>query len=302
MALSIFILLAAAHAAVAVFALVGRHAIGRRLRRPRLALGAACASAAVLVPALLVCELAVEPSALHPVVEVLSIGALAGLVALALTDRIDRSTSGLPRRVLAVGAHPDDLELGCGGTLAKLADSGHEIRGLVMTHGEQGGDARLRPDEARDSGRFVGMRGIEVHGFTDTRLADHAVEMVGVIEEAIRRFNPDIVLTHSRHDQHQDHQAVHLATLRAARRHSSILCYESPSATADFSPSVFVDITDHIDVKTSAVGAHVDQSGKPYMSGERVRGLAVYRGGQAKVRHAEGYEPVRLLGSAMGEL
>ncbi|MGZ4636740.1 MAG: PIG-L deacetylase family protein [Oryzihumus sp.] len=207
-----------------------------------------------------------------------------------------------PRRVLAIGAHPDDLELACGGTLAKLSDSGHEVHALVLSHGERGGEGAARPREARAGGVLLGLTSVQVHDFLDTRLGEDPVGLVQAIEAMIRRVNPDIVLTHSGHDQHQDHQAVHEATLRAARQSTSILCYESPSATPDFRPSVFVDIDEYVEVKVAAVAAHRDQGRKPYMTPERVRGIATFRGSQAKVASAEGYEPVRLLGSALGEL
>ena len=102
---------------------------------------------------------------------------------------------------------------------------------------------------------------------------------------------PDIILTHSRNDQHQDHHAVHLATLRAARRCSTILCFESPSVTNDFSARFFVDIGDYMDTKIAAVREHANQSGK-----------ALHRGEQAKVGYAEGYEVVRALSSQLGSL
>ena len=124
--------------------------------------------------------------------------------------------------------------------------------------------------------------------------------MVQAIESVLLRYNPDIILTHSGNDQHQDHNAVHLATLRAARRHPSILCYESPSATRGFDPSVFVEINDYVDVKVQAVEMHRDQSGKPYMTPERVRGMAAFRGSQVKRKYAEGYEPVRMLDWTIG--
>ncbi|MBB4905147.1 PIG-L deacetylase family protein [Actinophytocola algeriensis] len=203
------------------------------------------------------------------------------------------------RRVLAIGAHPDDVELGCGGALAKFVDAGHEVRALVLSNGERGGAGATRVSEVDAAGRRIGIAGVTVLSFPDTDLPAHADALVAAIERVMERFNPDIILTHSGNDQHQDHRAVHLATLRAGRRHTSILCYESPSATADFRPSVFVDVQDYLEVKVRAVAAHRDQAGKPYMSGERLRGLAVFRGAQAKVRHAEGYEPVRMLDDSL---
>lgn len=215
---------------------------------------------------------------------------------------IDPRPVNQPRRIVAIGAHPDDLELACGGTIAKLHDSGHEIHALVMSGGEVGGDSSLRPAEAVRGGRLLGASSVVVHRFPDTRLREAELEMTQVIEAALRRYNPDIVLTHSGNDQHQDHHAVHLATLRAARQHPAILCYESPSVTSDFSPQVFIDIGDYVDVKVKAVQAHRDQAGKPYMTDDRIRGIASFRGAQAKIGHAEGFEPVRLLCSSVGDL
>ncbi|MFI5957895.1 PIG-L deacetylase family protein [Cryptosporangium sp. NPDC051539] len=233
-----------------------------------------------------------------------SVDALAvGLLLLVVHQRwIDPRPAGQPRRIVAIGAHPDDLELACGGTIAKLHDSGHEVHALVMSGGEVGGDASRRPGEAVSGGKLLGTTSVTVHDFPDTRLRDVELEMTQVIEAAIRRYNADIVLTHSGNDQHQDHHAVHLATLRAGRQHPAILCYESPSVTSDFSPQVFVDIGDYVDVKVSAVSAHRDQAGKPYMTGDRIRGIASFRGSQAKIAHAEGFEPVRLLCSSVGDL
>lgn len=305
MAISIFSLFAFALCVTSVVLLGGDRTLRRRVRHPRRIQAVAAVTAAVLVPANAYCAsmpLGSTGQLFSFLVEVATIAALCGLAVLYFSLRIGLTPAAHPRRVLVLGAHPDDLELGCGGTMAKLADSGHEIHAIVMTNGEQGGDNARRPGEAGRGGRFIGATTLELLAFRDTRLDEHELEMVQAIEGAVLRFDPDIVLTHSANDQHQDHQAVHRATLRAARQHPSILCYESPSATPAFRPSVFVDIGDYVDVKTTAVGAHRDQRAKPYMTPERVRGLAVYRGSQARIRHAEGYEPVRLLGSPMSEL
>ncbi|MFK3981590.1 PIG-L deacetylase family protein [Micromonospora sp. NPDC050397] len=271
----------------------------RRFRRPRLIQVVAVSAALVLVPANVACLLSHRPGA-GPAdevaigVHVASLVVLTGLAGLCATLRVSTPPARLPRRVLAIGAHPDDLELACGGTLLRLVDSGHEVHVLVMSHGGRGGDGAVRADEARSAGRFLGATGIEVLDLPDTRLAGHENEMADAIERTLRRHQPDLIFTHSGNDQHQDHRAVHLATLRAARQHPAVLCYESPSVTAEFRPSVFVDITDQLDAKVCAVATHHDQRAKPYVGERQVRGLAAFRGGQARVPLAEGFEPVRM--------
>jgi hypothetical protein len=155
-----------------------------------------------------------------------------------LANKIIVERSSHPCRVLAIGAHPDDIEIAAGATLAKMHDTGYQISGLVLTYGGQGGNAERRQDEARCGADFLGLDTVRVLDFADTRL--QAVDMVNAIETMIEEVQPDLILTHSSHDIHQDHQAVHEATLRAARNRTSILCYESPSTTHEFTPSFFV--------------------------------------------------------------
>ena len=90
--------------------------------------------------------------------------------------------------------------------------------------------------------------------------------------------------------------------LRAARNSSTVLCYESPSVTLEFVPTFFVDIGSYIDIKVESIKEHWDQHAKPYVQQERVRGTAVFRGGQAKCRYAEGFEVVRAVSSNMGNM
>lgn len=206
------------------------------------------------------------------------------------------------RVVLAIGAHPDDLELACGGTLAKLTDLGHEVHAVVMSQGQVGGDRRERPAEARRAGRFLGLSELTVLDFPDTELASRSRDMVNSLEDVLREVRPDVILTHSASDQHQDHFAVHQATIRAARHHPSILCFESPSTTRSFNPSIFIDIEHYIHVKVRAVQEHRGQTGKPYMKSSKVLGMAAFRGTQAKREYAEAFEAVRYLGTTTGEL
>lgn len=224
------------------------------------------------------------------------------LLIYAVRSRISVLATSEPLRILAVGAHPDDLEIACGGTLARLADEGHVVHAMVMSDGQVGGDAALRPLEAVAGAAYMGIVSVKVHTLADTRLAEHNMDMVRLIEAKLKDFQPDVIFTHSAHDHHQDHEAVHHSVLRAARRHPTILCFESPSVTREFNPSFFVDICDHVDVKVHAIEQHKDQSGKPYMGSETVRGIASFRGSQAKRQFVEAFEPVRVLGSAGGRL
>ena len=276
-----------------------RHVRGLRTVKPLR--NAVVAVYALLLALNLWCATAMVHDLRCDIIATVTLVATASLAAVVAERRIPASNVVQHRKVLAVGAHPDDLELACGGTLAKLVDAGHEVRGLVMSCGEVGGSSSMRPDEARDGAAFLGLDALRVHQFPDTMLETVSNDMVRAIEEAIQEFGPDVIFTHSAHDQHQDHYAVHKATLRAARAHHSILCYESPSVTREFDPSVFVDIDGYVDVKVEAVLSHRNQAGKPYMTPGRVRSMAAFRGAQAKNTNAEGFEPVRLLGSAMGD-
>ncbi len=225
---------------------------------------------------------------------------LCGLLSPALLRR--PAATLRPRRVLAIGAHPDDLELACGATLAKLVDAGGEVWTLVMSRGASGGDARKRIKEARRGSSYLGVVETSVLDFRDTELDLQEGEMVKVIERTITEFRPDIILTHSANDYHQDHAAVHRATMRAARREPTILCYESPSTTPAFSPVFFVDVAQYIDVKTHAIQVHDDQRDKPYMGADRAHGVATFRGGQARASLAEGFEVVRMGAASVGDL
>lgn len=211
-----------------------------------------------------------------------------------VAHKIPAALSSKPMTVLVVGAHPDDLEIACGATIAKLTDSGHEVHGLIMSDGSQGGDPSLRPEEASNGAAFLKMKSLTHMPLTDGGLSGHMSEMITIIEHHVRQHKPEIILTHSINDVHQDHSAVHLAVLRAGRNHHSILCFESPSVTNDFTPTVFIDVSDYTDVKQTAIATHTSQMRKPYMSEEIVSGITAFRGRQARVHRAEGFEAVRL--------
>jgi LmbE family N-acetylglucosaminyl deacetylase len=205
------------------------------------------------------------------------------------------------RRVLAVGAHPDDVELGCGGTLLAHAAAGDAVAVLVMTGGENGPagvgaadeQARLRRREQEAAARVLGAR-LLWGGLTDCQVAADAAA-VAVVERATAAVDADVVYVHAPEDSHQDHRAVAAVTVSAARKLSRVVHYQSPSSLA-FSPSVFVDVTGFLSGKLAALRQHASQVAESAMvEPDAVVAAARYWGAQARVGYAEAFAPTRLV-------
>ena len=202
-------------------------------------------------------------------------------------------------RVLAVGAHPDDIELGCGATLIAHRDAGDSVALLVMTTGEQGPqDARSRINEQEEAASFLGAR-LLWGGFEDGAVPDSR-RAINVIEEAIRAVAADIVYTHSPNDTHQDHRATAVATLGAARRASRVLSYEAPTSIG-FQPAVYTEVTGLVEAKLDLIRCHMSQVLKNGLVDlEVVEAQARFRGFAGRVRHAEAFEAHRFTWAPMG--
>jgi len=195
--------------------------------------------------------------------------------------------------VLAIGAHPDDIELGCSGTLGIHKMNGDKVYLLILTKGEASGDSGVREEECRKSAEMMGADGLFFGGLRDTRVHD-GVETIGVIEKIIDQVEPDVIYTHTYKDTHQDHRNTAYATLSAARRCKKILMYEGASTLRDFVPQVFTDIEKTFELKmkiTDLFGSQMNRGGGRYRSAAKaIGGLARYRGYQAGVNVAEAFE------------
>lgn len=203
--------------------------------------------------------------------------------------------------VLAVGAHPDDIEFGCGAALLRYREEGCRTYGLVLSAGEQGGSGSTsseRIGEARRSARVIALTEIAILDFPDTRLHTRKEEIRKAIEEKMSELRPDIVFTHSSQDVHTDHKTAFEATREAARGACTILCYENPNTPPEFNPNYYIDIEGYLDDKIAALSLHRSQAGKDYTNPEVVRASASFRGNQARVKYAEAFESVRVLEKA----
>ena len=198
--------------------------------------------------------------------------------------------------ILAIGAHPDDIEIGCGGALIKYSDRGHKVFSLVMTGGGQGGKASVRRSEQEDARRIMGLEKIFWGGYEDTHLEVNR-DLISGIEQVISEINPSFIFCHFPDDTHQDHRHLSLATQSAARNLRNVLFYEGPT-TWDFNPQVFVDIGETLERKIEALRAHKSQVTKTNIEDlsivEIARSSANFRGIQGRVKYGEAFSPLRL--------
>lgn len=199
-------------------------------------------------------------------------------------------------KTIALGAHPDDLELGCGATLAKLTKRGVHVTAIILSEGGAGGDADFnRPQETRAALASLGVSDVIQHSFPDTRLHEHLNELITTIEGHVRDIAPDRVYTMFDGDRHQDHRAVYQASAVACRSVPQILGYETPSSYPNFIPTLFESIDEFMDQKIAALKVHASQGSRLYMQEHKVRSAAHFRGVQIDLGQTEGFVPYKLV-------
>ena len=183
--------------------------------------------------------------------------------------------------ILAIGAHPDDIELGCGGTLLKASRQGHNVFMYTLTRGAASGDPEQRTKELMQSAKFIGAKRLWIDNFEDTKLSLSS-ELINHIEFFINKSDPDIVLSHSLGDTHHDHRAIAASTVEAGRFIPNILAYEIP-VTRDFKPQVYYDISDVIDDKIELINIFWSQRSKMFLKSNAIKGIAEYRALQSRL-------------------
>ena len=194
--------------------------------------------------------------------------------------------------VLAVGAHPDDVEIGAGGTLAAHGAAGDTVAILTMSQGAIGGDKAQRARESREAADIIGAR-LFLRDLEDTRIPE-GNPTIALIEEVVAEVGPTIVYTHSVHDLHQDHRNTHQAAMVACRRVGRIYCFQSPSATVDYHPNHFVTIDDYLGRKLKVIDAFGSQASiRDYMEPELITSTARYWARYGDGTHAEPFETAR---------
>jgi len=219
-------------------------------------------------------------------------------------------------RVLAVGAHPDDLEILCGGTLARYVREGHEVVMCHATRGDRGSFvhsseevARIRGAEARRAAEICGAEYATL-GFSDAEINASDRDQQRAVIDVIRDARPDLIITHSQGDYMVDHNDISklvfdasflssIPLLETGKPHHPVVppIYFMETITGlAFNPTEFVDVTDTIDVKAAMLEAHEsqltwlkDHDGVDIVA--NMKTATAYRGFQCGVTYAEGFTP-----------
>lgn len=222
-------------------------------------------------------------------------------------------------KVLAIGCHPDDLEVGCGGTLARYAEQGEEVFMCHVANGNMGHAVIppekleiIRTKEAVTAGEILGAKQVFSIGTSDLVVDSHNEKTIKSVIEIIRYVKPDLIITHSPDDYMKDHvetgkivfDASFSSTVPHYRTkspgHSEIVpvYYMDTLAGVGFLPEEYVDITSTLEKKLAAVRKHESQVG--WMKDhdgidflDFVKTVSKFRGLQCGVKFAEGFRVCR---------
>ena len=198
------------------------------------------------------------------------------------------------QKVLAIGAHPDDVEIGCGGILVNHRNNGDEIAILTLSSGKCGGDTAVRIKESMQAAAILQAK-LFMGDLEDTNISEGA-ETIESISKVVREFEPDIVYTHSKNDSHQDHRNCYRATIVSARSVQELQSYQSPSSNIHFMPSRFVDISKTIKEKKDLISCYRTQTTKcRYLKESLITSTAEYWGRYAGFGLVEPLEVIRTI-------
>lgn len=205
------------------------------------------------------------------------------------------------KKILAIGAHFDDIEIGCAGTLLKHIQEGDEVFMLVVTssgyhnqkkHIRKSSDAMK---EGQESAKAIGASLLTLDYPTLKLEAND--ELIFAIQNIAEQIKPDRIYTQSMNDCHLDHLAVGKATLAACRNFPQILCYKSNSYMTGepFTPNFFINISEFIEQKEKSLKIFRSEWPKPLKWIEMSRALSCYYGGISGVKYAEGFFAIKFI-------
>jgi LmbE family N-acetylglucosaminyl deacetylase len=204
------------------------------------------------------------------------------------------------KTIIAFGAHPDDLEIGMGGTIAKLSAMGYNVQPVIATlpNFVKSDTKEGRKSESMLSAKVMGCKSpIFLDLFPEQMVFGR--KLVALIDSLITEHKPDSVFTQWHGDSHQDHQILTSSVISACRNQNNLFMYETtiPGGITQnsFRPQLFVDITETIDIKKNALECFQSQfirCGEIWIPA--VIGRCSFRGYQVDAKYAEAFEVVKV--------
>ena len=221
----------------------------------------------------------------------------------------------MSKQILVVAAHPDDEVLGCSGTIARHVSDGDKVYMVFMSDGvtsrsvADSNEVEARKQAAKNASNILGIsESPRFLGFPDNRMDTLALlDIVQTLEQVINEIEPEVIYTHHSGDLNIDHKITHQAVMTACRPQPEfcvreIYSFEVLSSTEwstnnPFIPNYYVDISDILELKISAIKAyHSELRIFPHArSIDSIEALAEYRGASAGVKAAEAFKIERLI-------
>jgi LmbE family N-acetylglucosaminyl deacetylase len=197
--------------------------------------------------------------------------------------------------ILAIGPHPDDVEAGCGGSVARFIDEGNKLIYLVFSKclDQKGNEGIV--EEVQNSSRALSVDKFLLYDLPNRRLFERGEEMREILEEIRERYNPRIVFCPSDDDIHQDHRAVYKETYRVFRN-NTVLGYEIPRSSVQFNPELYIKLRP-VDVKKklAALSCFQTQRRRAYFKKTVFVSTLIHRGAFIGEKYAEAYRALRVV-------
>jgi LmbE family N-acetylglucosaminyl deacetylase len=202
------------------------------------------------------------------------------------------------KRVFFIGAHPDDIEIGCGALIANIQKT-TEVFCITLSDNQKNPLHKNIVREHNESMRILGVD--EEHRFLEsfeTRRFKHSrQDILEYLFSMSRKYQPDMVFVHSNADLHQDHDTVTQESLRAFRG-TSLFGYDVIRSSYGFFPTFLIEVNDSDVVKKiDALAAYQTYKDKYYFAPELTRAIMIRNGAIAEKKYAEGFDILRIIGS-----
>ncbi|GAB4485826.1 MAG: hypothetical protein Fur0016_10970 [Anaerolineales bacterium] len=202
------------------------------------------------------------------------------------------------QRVLFIGAHPDDIELGCGALIHQIA-SQTDIRCVTLSDNQKNPLLTSLVEEHYRSMDVLGVKreNVILGPFTTRIFPDSRQEILEYFLKLRREFNPDLIFVHSKADVHQDHNTITEEALRAFRG-ITVLGFDVVRSSYGFFPHFIVEVSEeNVNKKIEALSQYETYRDKYYFNSELTRSIMVRHGALGEVPFAEGFDILRIVGT-----